>query len=474
MIEMINRYKFMLGAAFAVGAMITTPVFADDANETQESILVFDKAIFFDGYNSLEGISDASKAMIPEDDGILRHRTSLYAVKLTEEQLSKIGEKLTMQVEIGALCDNYDRIGNINLAFVPKGNESYNIDDVQRVELGRFITPFMNKNKQPDVVPYEFNVDNVSLILRDKKIREEFDIWVEFELFGIPYAANTQVSGCKDRQDVFTGTLRFLTDSPADLTDNHVFVPVVIKNPEYIGKNFNNYSEGATDVEGKADKTWSFELPENVEDGQVVLIISNHGANSGGEEYNRRTHWVYFDEERMMTFKPGRESCEPFRQYNTQANGIYGLTKRSDDEWQSFSNWCPGDVIDIRTFNVGALEKGTHGFRLRVPLAKFADKQGDFPVSIYFQGVKKGQLPGSASIENVKVDMRSSFGIDGNKCYVTSEQPIRELLLYQADGTLIEMEFKAKELSLAKCQPGVHILVVEYSDGLTEYHKFVR
>lgn len=286
------------------------PCFAETevpSTDGKEVVKVYDEVIFFDGYNTLEGISDESKAMIPEDDGILRHRTSLYSVRLTEEQLSRIGKELTMLVEIGALCDNYDRIGNINLAFVPKGAETYDPDKVKRIEVGRFITPFMNKNYEPSSVPYVFEADYLSLILRDSKLRADHDIWAEFELFGIPYAANTQVRGCKDRQDVFTGTLTLITDpEPAPAVDHNVIVPVVIKKPEYIGKNFNNYSEEATDELGKTDKTWTFELPEDVSDGQLVFITSNHGANTGGEEYNRRNHFVYFDGKLSMTYIPSK------------------------------------------------------------------------------------------------------------------------------------------------------------------------
>lgn len=464
---------------FAVSALClasAAPLYAQEveSNDSTTSINIFNETIFFDGYNSLEGISDESKAMIPENDGILRHRTSLYATKLTDQQLAQIGEKFRMEVIVGALCDNYDRIGNINLAFVPKGQETYNPDEVKRIELGRFITPFMNKNKQPDEVPYIYDMDFVSLILRDANLRADYDIWAEFELFGIPYAANEQIFGCKSRQDVFTGTLNFITDKePAALVDNNVLIPLVIKKPEYIGGNFNNYSEGASDVEGQTVKTWTFTLEEDVTDAQVVFITSNHGANQGGEEYNRRKHNVYFDGKLSYIYTPGRESCEPFRKYNTQPNGIYGWSEMSDDAWQSFSNWCPGDKIDTRVLHVGSLSAGEHTFKIKVIGAKFADKQGDIPVSIYFQGVKNGNLP-NAAVKDIKVEMRSAIAINGDKCIVTTEQPVREILLYDVEGQLLEMVFDSKEVSLKKCNPGVNIVVVEYADGLSEYHKIMR
>ena len=113
-------------------------------------------------------------------------------------------------------------------------------------------------------------------------------------MFGVPYAANEQIKGCAGRSDVFFGTLEFSTNTPAKgLTDKNVLVPIVIKKPEYMANNLNNYNSIATDTLGKTVKTYSFYVPKDVTDGQIVLITSNHGANASGEEYNRRWHYVY-------------------------------------------------------------------------------------------------------------------------------------------------------------------------------------
>ena len=437
-------------------------------------IHVYDDVVFFDGYNKLENLNEKAQAMIPDDDGVLRHLTSLYAVKLSDEQLAQVGEHLDMRVMIGAMCDNYDRIGNINLAFVPKGSATYSPAEVKRIELGRFITPFMYKKLEPREVPYAYEVDNVSGILRDARLREEFDIWVEFQLFGIPYAANEQVKGCADCQDVFAGTLWFETDAPAPLTDKNVLVPIVIKTPEDQGKNLCNYDEKATDVLGKTQKKYTFEVPEDVTDGQIVLITSNHGANAGGEEYNRRIHVVRFQDEIVLRYTPGRDSCEPFRKYNTQLNGIYGYSEKSDSEWQSFSNWCPGDVIDNRIINLGPLAKGTYAVEIKVPQAKFEGGQGDIPVSMYFQGVTEGQLPKPSGVADVKADFRSAISIDGDVCRVTSEEAPLSLAVYDADGELVARRMRASEISLGACPRGVNIVVVEYADGLNENYKILR
>ena len=280
---------------------------------------------------------------------------------------------------VGALCDNYDRIGAVNLALVPKGAATYVPADVQRLELARFITPFMNMNKEPDSVPYQWQANNVVPILKDEALRAEYDLWFELYIFGVPYAANTEIPGCADRNDTQLGTLLLHTDSTALPEDFNVLLPLAINQP------FNNYAEGASDAIGKTRKTIAFELPADTEAAQLVLITSNHGANAGGEEYIRREHYVGVDNKLVLQYKPGRTSCEPFRIYNTQGNGIYGPSAKSDAEWQSFSNWCPGDVIDTRIVPLGPVSAGAHTFVIEVPDAVFAGGQGDFPFSLYVQ-----------------------------------------------------------------------------------------
>jgi Peptide-N-glycosidase F, C terminal/Peptide-N-glycosidase F, N terminal len=346
---------------------------ADAGGEPTEPVrlTVFDAVVFYDGYASL---TDA-----PVPDGVQRLRNDLFTRRLSNEELDSVQNTLRMQVVIGALCDNYDRIGSVALALVPKGSTSYTPDDVTRIELGRFITPFMNKNRQPDEVEYHYDISNVVPVLHDAALRSQFDLWVELEVFGVPYAANKEVAGCADRSDVFAGTLVLESDRGAEPLVFDDFVPLAYKVP------FNNYQDGASDEIGATRKTIPFTLAADTTDARVVLITSNHGANSGGEEYARRDHFVYVDGATVHTYKPGRATCEPFRRVNTQPNGIYGSSRRSDAQWQSFSNWCPGDVIDTRIIELGALPAGVHEFAIDVPDAKFAGGEGNFPLSLYVQ-----------------------------------------------------------------------------------------
>ncbi len=471
---MNNLLKTFAFAALALP--LSAPLQAEDT-----TIRVFDEAVFYDGYLLRNIPEDA-----PTDDGILRNFTYLYSVKLSDEQLNKIGQNLHMNVYIKAFCDNYDRIGNINLALVPKGSEKYCVNHQEqsqdnlpeawqglpeadsRIELGRFITPFMDKNKQPDTVPYTYVVDYLSYIFRDASLREKYDYWIEFELFGVPYAAQSQISGCSGCNSVFYGTLDFVTNSdPLPLTDQDVFVPIVIKRPEYKGGNLNSYN--ATDIEGRCQKTYTFEVPDDCEDAQILLITSKHGANSGGEEYIRRKHYVYFDDELALYYVPGRTSCEPFRQYNTQLNGIYGYYEMTDDEWQSFSNWCPGDVIDNNIISLGAVAAGTHKITINVKNATFKDNQGDIPVSIFFQGLKNGKITG---LTPIKPDIKSSITIWGGNCIVSTQAPVASLELYDIQGNLLRTIPAATTFSVASLPKGIYLLSVQTTDGLVETHKF--
>ncbi len=431
------------------------------ASKAQVYIPVYDDVVFYDGYRLAD---------FPEDmetpDGVLRHYTYLCSTRLTDEQLDKVGDILDLSVSVRALCDNYDRIGNVNLALVPKGSETYSLDEVSRIEIGRFITPFMNKNRKPDTVPYYYKMDYMSLILRDANLREKYDLWLEFELFGVPYAAQQQVRGCVNHQDVFAGTLEFVTNDPAPKTNNNVLVPIVMKTPEYRPHNLNNYNELATDELGKTIKTWKFEVPEDVADAQIVLVTSNHGANSGGEEYNRRMHYVNYDGETVLIYKPGRTSCEPFRIYNTQGNGIYSFVEKSDEQWQSFSNWCPGDVIDNRIIHLGPVTAGEHSIQISVPDAVFADKQGDIPVSMFFQGVKEGTLPVSG-VAPVYADEwpEVTVTVKGGILSINASEDFVDIEIYDASGALALKQRGAANINVAGLGHGVFFVTTTFDDG---------
>lgn len=335
-------------------------------------VTIFDEVVFYDGY--------AAMVNEPVPSGTIRKSNASYVTKLTPTQIASLSNKLKIQVTIGALCDNYDRIGGVFVNMVNKG-AAFSEDNVtKRLEVGRFITPFMNKNISPTEVDYVFETDNLALLFNDPAISAAYDFWIELNVFGVPYAANEQVQGCSDRNDVFEGTLKFISTDENYNHINQLFVPIVTY------KEMNNYNASGTDVIGQTVRTYSFNVSSNITNAKLYVITSNHGANTNGEEYNRREHFIYFDGTLVDTYVPGGKSCEPYRVYNTQPNGIYGNSPRSLATWLSFNNWCPGDIIPIRVYDLPAVSQGNHSFKIEVPDAVFAGGQGYFPVSVYIQG----------------------------------------------------------------------------------------
>lgn len=425
---------------------------------SQNTINVFDKILFYDGY--------AATVTLPVPAGVIRHRNDLYAVKLSDQQLKSIGSTLDLKVTIKAACDNYDRIGSVNLAFVPKGSATYTPANVKRLEIARFITPFMNKNVKPDTVPYNYSVNNVAKILKESTLNALFDFWLELEVFGVPYAANTEVPGCSGRTDVFYGSLDLVTNASIQPQATTRVLPLFFK------ADFNNYQVGASDVAGKTVKSATFTIDTALTNTALFLITSNHGSNSGGEEYLRRNHFVYLDGKQVLTYKPGRTSCEPFRKFNTQANGIYGSTVKTDAQWQSFSNWCPGDVISIRRIDLGTLAAGSHTFKIEVPDAVFTGKQGNFPLSLYLQGTAPGSTVSIGEDRETAVWLYPN-PITSDRVTIEAEKVIRQIIVYNAFGQQVMTETN-NPMNTSSLPPGVYTVHILFEDRAHSIQRMIK
>lgn len=423
----------------------------------QSSINIMDGVVFFDGYAGV--VSDPTPA------GVIRFRNDLMTKKITSQQLDSIGDELTINITISALCDNYDRIGGVNLAMVPKGSTTYNTATVPKIEIGRFITPFMNKNVAPTSVPYTFVVNNIARILKSSDLNASYDFWLELEVFGVPYAANTQVAGCSGRNDVFQGRVDFVTNGP-----NSNFHPNTVIQPLSFRADFNNYNAAATDAVGTTVKTINFTTSQTINDATFYLITSNHGAGNNGEEYVRRLHLVSFNGNQVLSYTPGGKSCEPYRQYNTQSNGIYGASPHSTSWWTDWNNWCPGDTIAIRKISLGTLAAGNHSFKIEVPTAQFSGQDGNFPLSLYLQGSNTGTL----SIEESDLSSIKLFPNPAKDFVeVQTEKEILNLELMDTSGKTIRTETK-NTINLIGLDTGVYIIQVHFTDGMKSSRRFIK
>ncbi|QTE22297.1 peptide-N-glycosidase F-related protein [Polaribacter cellanae] len=364
------KYFYLFFVTFILTSCKTTK----NINKVPYKFSPFQEVVFYDGYGKT-----VNK---PTQEGVKRINNSKYVTKLNIADLEKLSNRLQLEIKVNAACDNYDRIGDVTLFIFPK-NEDFNTNkSIKNIEIARFITPFMDKNVAPNLTSYKYDLDNVSDLLSNTNMNKKYDFWLQFNLFGVPYAAQKQIKGCKGRIDTFIGSLQF--SSTYDATKNEIkklqFKPLITS------FHLNNYN--GTDVVGKTIKKIDFILDENMKNAKLYLITSNHGANRGGEEYIRRNHIISIDNKVVLEYKPGGKSCEPFRKLNTQKNGIYGKEISSTGkkkEWKSWNNWCPGDKVPIRVIELGSLKKGKHSFKINVPEAEFKDKQGYVLVSAYIQ-----------------------------------------------------------------------------------------
>jgi hypothetical protein len=448
------------------------------------TLTVFDQAVYYGMYEGM--VSE------PIPDGAIRNSNSSYGKKLTDEQIDAIGNRLTMTVTLNPLCDNYDRIGNANLAFVPKNSTSYVYNDVQRIELGRFITPFMDKNvAEPNAVPYEFEIDNVTDILHDPVLRAEYDFWVELEVYGYQGGpgqggAAVEIQGCAGRNDVYMGSLEFesLYDPNLIRGSNHL-IPLSYKFElkNYVQATETNFQGQGTDVLDTTQRTINFTVPVTLQDAKFYIITSNHGSGANGEEYVRRTHNIYLDgsavANRVLQYRPGGVSCVPYSVYNTQFSCIYnicyenGTTEPRPDTnaaW-SWNNWCPGSKIPTRTADLGNLTAGEHFFKINIPTAQFFNNDGYFPMSVYVQGF-------SEVLGNEKVKM-STFTIAPNPVNniatinVTNNQAIKSVVVANALGQTV-MQGKSTTVDMSSLQSGVYMVKVFFDNGQAATKKIIK
>jgi hypothetical protein len=427
-------------------------------SQTTNRMNLISDAVYYDGY--------AATVSNPVPAGLIRLSNTRYARKLTDAELNSFKAKIAMRVTIGALCDNYDRLGSVYLAMIPKNQPTYTINDVnvKRIEVSRYITPFMNKNRTPTEVPYTYDLSNLYSVFHDNALRTAYDMYMELDVFGVPYAAQTQVAGCTGRIDVFSGTLTFFsTDAGATPTDYNALVPILTY------KTLNNYN--STDVPGETVRIVSFNLPNTVTNARFYVISTPHGANSGGEEYVRRQNYTYIDDVQMLTYTPGGISCEPFRVYNTQGNGIYGSVPKSFAEWTSWNNWCPGNSVPVRGFTMPSIAAGNHTLQHTIPTAVFNQQQGDVYLSVYMQGKSNTAL----DVKDIKtVDVSIYPNPTSDFVNIRSKTEVASIGLFSIDGKKLAETHGENRIDISPYTAGVYFLNIVMKDGITFKHKIIK
>ncbi|ASW72883.1 hypothetical protein IQ37_05610 [Chryseobacterium piperi] len=427
-------------------------------SQTTSEVNVISQAVYYDGY--------AATVSTPVPPGLIRLSNTRYARKLTDTELNSFKAKIAMRVTIGALCDNYDRLGSVYLAMVPKNQPTYTTNDtnVKRIEVGRYITPFMNKNRSPMEVPYTYDLSNLYSVFHDTGLRTTYDMYMELDVFGVPYAAQTQITGCAGRIDVFSGTLTFFsTNTGATASDYNSLVPLLSYS------RLNNYN--STDVTGETVRILNFNLPNTITDARFFVISTPHGANSGGEEYIRRQNYTYIDDVQVLTYTPGGISCEPYRVYNTQGNGIYGSTPKSFADWTSWKNWCPGNSVPIRGFTLPSITAGNHTLKHTIPTAVFNQQQGDVYLSVYVQGKSSSVL----NVNDIKtIDVSIYPNPTSDLVHIQSKTDVSSIAVFSIDGRKLFENYGENIINLSTYSSGIYFLNIVMKDGTAFKHKIIK
>jgi len=326
--------------------------FAQQKNAT--AIPLIKNVDFYDGYHK--------NIDVPVPQGLIKLDNTTYLKKLTHKERALVGDSLWVKEIVKAGCDNYDRIGRIELIAVPKGK---NFDDemAQKFELLRIMTPFNYKTRQPDNVPYSANISVFTGLIKNQSL----DIWVLVDIFGSTGVGQKETFGCGGSFLTYSASVSFITEKSYQKNSRSLY-PLLC----YYSLN------GKDTADGHNAKSQSFTLQHDVKSATLYLISSGHGAGKGGEEYNWRQHVIYLDGKPIMKLDVN-QNCVPYEIYNTRINGIYSSGHIAEER----RTWCPGAPVPIRTIELGALKAGTHSIKLVIPDANLLSTESTYYISEY-------------------------------------------------------------------------------------------
>jgi len=107
--------------------------------------------------------------------------------------------------------------------------------------------------------------------------------------------------------------------------------------------------------------TLEFEVPENVENLQLLYTSTGHGGWGGGDEFNPKLNEIFIDGEPFYKVVPWRTDCATYRLYNP-ASGNFGNGLSSSD--LSRSNWCPATLTPPYVIPLNNLSPGKHSLQV--------------------------------------------------------------------------------------------------------------
>ncbi|MGJ8660822.1 MAG: peptide-N-glycosidase F-related protein, partial [Bacteroidota bacterium] len=129
---------------------------------------------------------------------------------------------------------------------------------------------------------------------------------------------------------------------------------------EMSGQNYGN-------LFGNDTLKMSFELPENIENLQLLYTSTGHGGWEGGDEFNPKLNQIFIDGNEMFKIVPWRTDCATYRMSNP-ASGNFSDGLSSSD--LSRSNWCPATLTPPYIIPLSELTPGQHTIEVVIDQGK--------------------------------------------------------------------------------------------------------
>lgn len=103
------------------------------------------------------------------------------------------------------------------------------------------------------------------------------------------------------------------------------------------------------------------EIPENLQNPQLVYTSTGHGGWGNGDEFNQTLNEIFVDGKSVFSIIPWRTDCATYRMLNP-ASGNFSNGMSSSD--LSRSNWCPGTLTPPYIINLEDITSGKHNMEI--------------------------------------------------------------------------------------------------------------
>jgi hypothetical protein len=324
----------------------TTTTTTTTTTSTPGTIKVFDQIPQFGMY-----ATEDPKGYQPPSGVTLWKRGTEFITKLSPEQKAMIGADLSAHVTYHAQCDNYDRIGGVFAVRVAPGTTPKESD--QRLELVRFITPFSDY-KRGALATYPFPAADLASqahTLADPA----FDVWIGIGGGSNPYDGDPCTND----------------DKPDDFKAVGFKYSLELVSTKPLGPGMTLTLPGLYAVQAmQVPVSATIDNPGAAVSGHVTVIVSGHGAESGGDEYASTRDALSVNGTTVGMFDTAID-CAQYAKFSPDGNqGIFGNNNSSNPR-----NWCPGALVPSHTFDA-MLKPGMNTISLaidpaRVPMGSY-------------------------------------------------------------------------------------------------------